>query len=188
MLIKWEYMTKVSLADSHNYHSLLAKPGVRLLIHAGVCGPMQTVSLRGNIHFLMFTNNYTKMGWIYFFKNRSQVFKSFYKFKSLVEKQSDYFIKTLCTDIEKEFLSTEFKIYYEKHGVRRKLTRPYTLEKDVVAERKYKTVIEMAKTLLKVKIAPNEFWGEPVATTMHLLNISPTKAILNQTSCKHGKV
>ena len=39
----------------------------------------------------------------------------------------------------------------------------------------------MVKSLLKAKGLPNQFWGEAVATTLYLLNISPTKAVLYQT-------
>ena len=35
----------------------------------------------------------------------------------------------------------------------------------------------MARSLLKEKDLPNYFWAEAVATTVHLLNISPTRAV-----------
>ena len=38
----------------------------------------------------------------------------------------------------------------------------------------------MARTLLKKKKLPNEFWGEAVAVAVYLPNISPTKALLNE--------
>lgn len=39
----------------------------------------------------------------------------------------------------------------------------------------------MARSLLYEKDIPNQFWGEEAATTIYLLNISPTKNVLNQT-------
>ncbi len=42
-------------------------------------------------------------------------------------------------------------------------------------------MVEMARSLLKAKELPDHFWGEAVATVVYLLNISPTKAVLNQT-------
>lgn len=50
-----------------------------------------------------------------------------------------------------------------------------------MAERKNRTVVEMARSMLKAKNLPNSFWAEAVATTVHLLNISPTKAVWNHT-------
>lgn len=39
----------------------------------------------------------------------------------------------------------------------------------------------MARSLLKGNSLPNQFWAKAVATSVYLLNISPTKAVLNQT-------
>ena len=61
------------------------------------------------------------------------------------------------------------------------MTAPYTPEQNGVAEHKNRTVVEMARSLLKGKHIPNQFWAEAIATTVYLLNISPTKAVMNQT-------
>lgn len=50
-----------------------------------------------------------------------------------------------------------------------------------MAERKNHKVVEIARSLLKTKGLSNEFWAEAVTTTVYLLNISPTKAVPNQT-------
>ncbi|CAL9204477.1 unnamed protein product [Musa hybrid cultivar] len=50
-----------------------------------------------------------------------------------------------------------------------------------VAERKNRIVVKMTRSLLKGKHLPNQFWAEAVATAVYLLNISPTKAVMNQT-------
>ena len=39
----------------------------------------------------------------------------------------------------------------------------------------------MTRSLLKAKRLLDRFWEEAVATAVYLLNISPTKAVLNQT-------
>lgn len=39
----------------------------------------------------------------------------------------------------------------------------------------------MARSMLKAKGLPNKFWGEAVATAVYLLNMSPTRAVLNRT-------
>ncbi|MBW1279535.1 hypothetical protein, partial [Escherichia coli] len=35
--------------------------------------------------------------------------------------------------------------------------------------------------MLKAKGIPDKFWGEAAATSVYLLNISPTKAVMNRT-------
>ena len=61
------------------------------------------------------------------------------------------------------------------------MTAPYTPEQNGVAERKNRTVVEMARSLLKGKHLPIQFWTKTIATVVYLLNISPTKAVMNRT-------
>lgn len=50
-----------------------------------------------------------------------------------------------------------------------------------VEERKNRTIVQMARSLMEARGVPKQFWEEAVATTVYILNISPTKADLNQT-------
>nr|GMD06049.1 Retrovirus-related Pol polyprotein from transposon TNT 1-94 [Ipomoea batatas] len=68
------------------------------LVHADLCGPMKTESLNGSRYFLLFTDDYTRMSWVYFLTLKSEALDMFKKFKTFVEKQSGFSIKKLRTD------------------------------------------------------------------------------------------
>ena len=106
------------------------------IVHADLCCPMQTKSFGGSRYFLLFTDDYTRMSWVYFLQFKSETFEAFKKFKALVEKQSGSCIKTLRTDRGGEFLSQEFIHFCEEEGLHRELTAPNTLEQNGVAEQK----------------------------------------------------
>ncbi|KAL0536512.1 hypothetical protein IC582_025461 [Cucumis melo] len=91
------------------------------------------------------------------------------------------FIKSLRSDRGGEFLSNNFNHFCKKHGIHRELTTPYTPEQNGVAERKNRTVVEMTRSMLQMKGLSNDFWAEAVSTSIYLLNISPTKAVMNKT-------
>nr|ABW74566.1 integrase [Boechera divaricarpa] len=151
------------------------------IVHADLCGPMQTASLGGSKYFLMLTDDYSRMSWVYFLKSKGEAFDMFKNFKALVEKQSEQQVKVLRTDRGGEFTSTKFNQFCEKEGIHHELTTAYTPEQNGVAERKNTTVVEMARSMLKERNLPNQFWAESVRTAVYLLNISPTKAVLNRT-------
>ena len=65
------------------------------LVHADLCGPMQTESFGGSRYFLLFTDDYSRMSWVYFQQNKSETFDNSKKFKAYVEKQSGTPIKVL---------------------------------------------------------------------------------------------
>ena len=56
-----------------------------------------------------------------------------------------------------------------------------TPEQNSVAKRRNQTMVEIARSMLHEKRLSNEFCVEVVATSVHLLNISPTKAMRNMT-------
>jgi len=100
------------------------------LVHTDVCGPMSIESLGGSRYFLLFTDDYSRMSWVYFLKFKSEVFENFRKFKALVEKQSGCSLKALHSDRGGEFTSKEFDDFCEKNGIHRELSAPRTPEKN----------------------------------------------------------
>ena len=78
-------------------------------------------------------------------------------------------------------MSNEFNSFYEEHGIHRELITPYRPEQNCVVERKNLIVIEMARSLLKGRDLPNQFWAKAVVTVVYLLNLSPIKVVLNET-------
>ena len=69
--------------------------GTLELIHSDVCGPVPSTYLSGNEYYVTFIYDYSRKTWIYFLKNKSEVFGKFKGFKALIENHSENKIKTL---------------------------------------------------------------------------------------------
>ncbi|KAM2946602.1 hypothetical protein COP2_029388 [Malus domestica] len=151
------------------------------LIHSDVCGPMQTPTMSGNRYFVTFIDDYSRMCWIYLLRHKSNVFHVFKKFKAMVELQSGFSVKKLRTDRGGEFTSNEFDQFCAALGLERQLIVAYSPQQNGVAERKNRTIVEMAKCMLHEKGLPYSLWGEAVVTYVYLLNRCPTKALENVT-------
>ncbi|KAK4401282.1 Retrovirus-related Pol polyprotein from transposon TNT 1-94 [Sesamum angolense] len=151
------------------------------LIHTDVCGPMRTPSHEQNRYFILFIDDYSRMTWVYFMRKKSEVFKVFKKFKNLVEKQSGRSIKVLRSDRGKEYNNSEFDKFCEEEGIEHQTTVSYNPQQNGVSERKNRTVMEMARSMLQEKHLPKAFWAEAVYTAVYLLNRCPTKAVQNMT-------
>ena len=78
------------------------------IVHSDLCGPMQTLSLGGNMYFLTFIDYYTRKTWIYLLKHKSKTFGIFKKFKALVEKESGKQVKVLRSDNGRDFNFNNF--------------------------------------------------------------------------------
>lgn len=151
------------------------------LVHTNLVGPMQSESLGGSRYFILFTDDFSRMSWVFFLQSKSQALECFKKFKKQAEVQSECILKVLRSDRGGEYLSKEFTEFCEGHGVRRELSAPYTPQQNGVAERKNRSVIETARSMLRSKGLPNNFWAEAVSTAVYLLNLSPTRALKNMT-------
>lgn len=71
--------------------------------------------------------------------------------------------------------------YCVEKGVRRQLTAPYSPQQNGVVERRNQMVVGTVHSLLKSKGLSGWLWGEAVATTVYLLNRSPTKSVTGET-------
>jgi hypothetical protein len=91
------------------------------LIHTDVCGPMSWASLTGCEYYLTFIDDHSKKTWIYFLEAKSEVFKRFQEFKSLVENQTGRRIKVLQSDSGGEYASIEFVNFCFHTGTRRQM-------------------------------------------------------------------
>lgn len=151
------------------------------LIHSDVCGPMQNASMNGNRYLLTFIDDFTRMVWVYFLKAKSEVFETFKKFKKLVENQASRKIKKLRSDRGSEYLSGEFTKYLEECGIERQLTAAYSPQQNGVSERRNRSLVEMARAMLKSKDLPLSFWAEAVHTAAYIQNRTPTRVVENTT-------
>ncbi|KAL0440974.1 UNVERIFIED_CONTAM: Retrovirus-related Pol polyprotein from transposon RE1 [Sesamum radiatum] len=79
--------TRKTTQEAIPFRNLWRAKAVLELIHTDVCGPMRTPSHEQNRYFILFIDDYSRMTWVYFMREKSEVFKVFKKFKNLVEKQ-----------------------------------------------------------------------------------------------------
>ena len=59
--------------------------GILEIIHYDVCGPMSSSSLSRYVYYVFFIDDYSRKTWIYFMKNKDEVFNKFKEFKALIK-------------------------------------------------------------------------------------------------------
>lgn len=101
---------------------------------------------------------------------------------SLVERQSRHKLKIIRTDREGEFMSREFQEFSVQKGVKHELTALYTPQQNGIAERKNRTLVKKARSMLKASGLAKSFWADAISTSAYVSNISSTYAIKGKTS------
>ncbi|GJS83515.1 retrovirus-related pol polyprotein from transposon TNT 1-94 [Tanacetum coccineum] len=81
-----------------------------------------------------------------------------------------YFVKELKCDNGTEFKNSEMNQFCEKKGIQREFSVTRTPQQNGVAERKNRTLIEAARTMLADSLLPTTFWAEAINTACYVQN------------------
>jgi len=151
------------------------------LVHVDLCGPITPSTAGGNKYFMLLVDDCTRWTQVYMLKNKDQAVDAFVKYKADVENSSSHKLKILRSDRGGEFLAKSFQSVCEQAGIKHQFTAPYSPQQNGVVERKNRTVMEMARAMLKSMNLPGRFWAEAVRHAVYLLNRLPTKAMGDRT-------
>ncbi|MCO5613223.1 hypothetical protein L7F22_067499 [Adiantum nelumboides] len=110
-------------------------------------------------------------------KSSGSVLKTFKTYHRLVENQPDLRITALQTDNGGEYTSHVFEDYCRKPGIHHRYTVAHNPQQNGLAERKNRTLMASARSMLKVAALPPPFWEEAVATACYLQNRTYSRSI-----------
>ncbi|KAK1698436.1 hypothetical protein QYE76_015133 [Lolium multiflorum] len=90
-------------------------------------------------------------------------------------------IKAIRTDNGTEFKNYTMQEFVDDEGIKHEFSAPYTPQQNGVVERKNRTIIEMARTMLSEFNSPHNFWGEAISTAAHYSNRLFLRPLHNKT-------
>jgi transposase InsO family protein len=116
--------------------------------------PLQLFHMEGigkENYFMLIIDDYSRITWVAFLKEKAEAFENLKKFKALTENQIGKRLKVVRSDRGGEFMSSDFKEFCDKHGIKREYTIPRTPQQNGVVERKNITVQQMARSMMNEK-------------------------------------
>ena len=147
------------------------------LIHSDVCGPLSSNARGGFQYFITFTDDFSRYGYVYLMKHKSESFEMFKIFKNEVQNQLGKSIKALRSDRGGEYLSQEFIDHLTDCGIVSQLTPPGTPQWNGVCERRNRTLLDMVRSMMSQSDLSICIWGYPLETAPFLLNRVPSKSV-----------
>jgi len=87
------------------------------LVHTDVYGPMSSIARGGFQYFITFTDDFSRYGYIYLMRNKSESFEKFKEFQNEVQNQLGMTTKFLRSDRGGEYLSHEFGDHLKQCGI-----------------------------------------------------------------------
>ncbi|KAD3067056.1 hypothetical protein E3N88_34936 [Mikania micrantha] len=150
--------------------------GCLQLLHMDLFGPVQIMSMAKKKYCLVIVDDYSKFVWTFFLHSKGEVAKAIMNFVLFAEKQYSIPIKCVRSDNGTEFRNHLLDEFYLSKGIQRQYSIPRTPEQNGVVERKNRTLIEAARTMLADSGLPLTFWAEAINTACYVQN----RVLVNQ--------
>lgn len=151
------------------------------LLHGDLCGPITPSTQAGKRYIFVVIDDHSRYMWTALLREKSEAFEKFKSLRSIVEQETKQKIQTLRTDRGGEFISQEFNSYCDRAKIKRQLTAPYTPQQNGVVERRNRTMMEMARSIMKHMSLPCFLWGETIRHVTYLLNRLATRSLNDKT-------
>nr|GFC87443.1 putative ribonuclease H-like domain-containing protein [Tanacetum cinerariifolium] len=100
----------------------------------------------------------------FFLRTKHETSSILRNFITETENLKDLKVKIIRCDNGEEFKNQEMNEFYTKKGIKREFSNARTPQQNGVAERRNRTLIEAARTMLADTKLPVTFWAEAVNT------------------------
>ncbi|GJU43594.1 putative ribonuclease H-like domain-containing protein [Tanacetum coccineum] len=140
------------------------------LLHMDLFGPTSVRSLNHKTYCLVITDDFSRFSWVFFLRTKDETSAILKDFIRQIENQLNQKVKTIRCDNGTEFKNKDVIEFCGSKGIKREYSNARTPQQNRVAERKNRTLIEAARTMLADSFLPNTFWAEAVSTACYVLN------------------
>ncbi|GJS17971.1 putative ribonuclease H-like domain-containing protein [Tanacetum coccineum] len=140
------------------------------MLHMDLFGPTFMSSLMHKKYCLVVTDDYSRFTWGFFLTTKdetSEILKNFIKeIENLVDKK----VKIIRSDNGTEFKNKVMDDFCKEKGIKREYSVVRTPQQNGIAERRNRTLIEAARTMLADSKLPTIFWAEAISTACYVQN------------------
>ncbi|GKE25872.1 putative ribonuclease H-like domain-containing protein, partial [Tanacetum coccineum] len=148
--------------------SLISQP--LHMLHMDLFGLTFVTSLMKKMYCLVIIDDYSRFSWVFFLATKDETSGILKSFITGVENLIDQRVKVIRCDNGTEFKNKEMNQFCERKGIKREFSVARTPQQNGVAERKNRTLIEAARTMLADSKLPTTFWAEAVNTACYVQN------------------
>ncbi|GJR10583.1 putative ribonuclease H-like domain-containing protein [Tanacetum coccineum] len=122
------------------------------------------------MYCLVVKDDYSRFSWVFFLATKDETSEIHKIFITSIENLIDLKVKVIRCDNGTEFKNKVMNQFCEIKGIKREFSVARTPQQNGVAERKNRTLIEAARTMLADSKLSTTFWAEAVNTACYVEN------------------
>jgi transposase InsO family protein len=158
------------------------------LLHMDLFGPIAYISIDRSKYCLVIVDDYSRFTWVFFLQEKSQTQETLKGFLRRAQNEFILRIKKIRSDNGTKFKNSQIEGFLEEEGIKHEFSSSYTPQQNGVVERKNRTLLDMARTMLDEYKTPAWFWSEatPPATpsTSYIFTESSRRHHMNSSLVK----
>jgi transposase InsO family protein len=139
-------------------------------LHMDLFGPIAYISIGGSKYCLVIVDDYSRFTWVFFLQEKSQTQETLKGFLRWAQNEFGVRIKKIRSDNGTEFKNSQIEGFLEDEGIKHEFSSPYTPQQNGVVERKNRTLLDMARTMLDEYKTLDRFWVEAINTACYSIN------------------
>jgi transposase InsO family protein len=116
------------------------------------------------------------------FAGKSQTQETLKGFWRWAQNEFGLRIKKIRSDNGTELKNSQTEGFFEDEGIKHEFSSPYTPQQNGVVQRKNRTLLDMARTMLDEYKTSDRFWAEAINTACYSINQLFLHRILKKTS------
>ncbi|GJT07908.1 retrovirus-related pol polyprotein from transposon TNT 1-94 [Tanacetum coccineum] len=178
-------LSKASKTKSWLWHQRLSHLNFGAINHLARHGLVRgLLNCFSSTHMLQSTSvivdDYSRFTWVKCLRSKDEAPDFIIKFLKMIQVRLKVPVRRIRTDNGTEFVNQTLREYYEKVGISHETSVARSPQQNGVVERRNRTLIEAARTMLIYAKAPLFLWAEAVATACYTQNRSIIRL-------RHGK-
>ncbi|GJZ54215.1 putative ribonuclease H-like domain-containing protein, partial [Tanacetum coccineum] len=136
------------------------------ILHMDLFGPTSVRSINHKTYCLVVTDDYSRFSWVFFLVTNDETSGILKTFIISIENQINHKVKIIRCDNGTVFKNNDMNRFFGMKGIKRE----FGVARTPQAERKNRTLIEAARTMIADLLLPTTFWAEAVSIACYFQN------------------
>nr|GFC60691.1 putative ribonuclease H-like domain-containing protein [Tanacetum cinerariifolium] len=133
-------------------------------------GPTFVKSRNKKSYYLVIIDDYSRFTWVFFLATKDETSPILKTYITGLENQLSLKVKVIRSDNGTEFKNIDLNQFCGMKEIKREFSVPRTPQQNSIGERKNRTLIEAARTMLADSLLSIPFWAETVNTACYVQN------------------
>ncbi|GJW92836.1 retrovirus-related pol polyprotein from transposon TNT 1-94 [Tanacetum coccineum] len=134
------------------------------LLHMDLCGPMRVASINEKKYILLIVDDYSRITWVRFLRTEYEAPEAIIKCIKNIQVRLNAIVHNVRTDNRTKFVNQTLREFYENVGISHQTFVARTPQQNGIVERRNRTLVEAAHTMLIFSKAPLFLWAEAINT------------------------